>query len=156
MLDAVSNSGPLIHLNEINQIRLFNLFDTVSIPISVLEEVGELALKNIKIVKVSEKDLKFINSIKRFKLQEAEIDALYLAKSTNSIFLTDDLEARDAANYLGIEVHGSLGIISMAYRKKVIILTEARQFILDLYNDSTLFLTKYLVDLTIRELESSK
>ena len=49
------------------------------------------------------------------------------------MFLTDDLEARDAANHLRIEVHGSLGIIAMAYKKRMIGLAEAKQLIFDLY-----------------------
>ena len=156
MLSAVSNSGPFIHLSEISQIRLFNLFKILTIPISVLEEVGELNLKNIKVVVVSEKDSAlFINSLKKFKLQKAEIDALYLAKNANLMFLTDDLEARDAANYLRVKVHGSLGIISIAYKKKIISFEEAEKYILDLYNDSTLFLTKSLVDLALSELEKN-
>lgn len=156
MLSAVSNSGPIIHITEINQLRLFDLFGALTIPASVFEEIGRLDLKNAKIVPVSEKDtVAFIKSLGKFKLQKAEADALYLAKNTNAMFLTDDLEARDAAVYLGIEVHGSLGIISMAYKKKAISLAEAKQYVLELYNNSTLFLTKALVDLVISELEKS-
>ena len=156
MLSAVSDSGLIIHLNEIRQLRLLNLFEILTIPISVLEEVGELNLKNVKVVAVSEKDSAlFVNSLKKFKLQKAEVDALYLAKNTNSMFLTDDLGARDAANYLRVEVHGSLGIISIAYKKKIISFEEAEKYILDLYNDSTLFLTKSLVDLALSELEKN-
>ena len=108
-------------------------------------------LKNVKVVAVSAKDSALcINSLKKFKLQKAEIDALYLAKNANLMFLTDDLEARDAANYLRVKVHGSLGIISIAYKKKIISFEEAEKYILDLYNDSTLSLTKSLVDLALR------
>jgi len=153
MLDAVSNSGPLIHLKEINCMHLFDLFNTLTVPTSVLEEVGELTLKNIKVVRVSEKNKAFMKSISNFKLQQAEIDTLFLAKNSNSMFLTDDLEARDAANHLRIEVHGSLGIIAMAHKKQMISLAEAKQLILDLYNNSTIFLTKALVDLVMRELD---
>lgn len=154
MLSAVSDSGPLIHLIEIKQLKLLNLFNVLIVPDSVLQEVGDLNLKNIKVVKVVDRDsASFIKLINKFKLQKAEIDALYLAKDTNSMFLTDDLEAREAANLFGINVHGSLGIIALAYKKQIISFTEAKQFILDLHNDSTLFLTKSLVDLAINELE---
>lgn len=154
MLSAVSNSGPLIHLSEINQINLLSLFNSLAIPDSVLEEVGEVNLENVKVIKVAEKNVElFAKSIKKFKLQKAEIDTLYLAKKMDSIFLTDDLEAREAANYLKIKVHGSLGIIALAHVKRMINLTEAKQLILNLYNESTLFLTKFLVDLAINELE---
>lgn len=154
MLSAVSDSGPLIHLSEINQINLLSLFNSLAIPDSVLEEVGEVNLENVKVIKVAEKNVElFAKSIKKFKLQKAEIDTLYLAKKMDSIFLTDDLEAREAANYLKIKVHGSLGIIALAHVKRIINLTEAKQLILNLYNESTLFLTKSLVDLAINELE---
>lgn len=157
MLDAVSNSGPLIHLNEIGQIRLLNLFSSLIVPHSVIEETGRINLKKISIMEVSSKETAdFIKTIRKFKLQKAETDALYLANKFSFIFLTDDLEARNAANKLNIEVHGSLGIIALAYKKGLINLEIAKQLVIELYNNSTLFLTKAIVELAIKEMEFQK
>ncbi len=154
MLNAVADSGPLIHLHEIGQINLLNLFTNLIVPASVVKEIGKFNLKNIAIIQISkEETAEIVEYIKTFKLQKAEIDALYLANKANTILLTDDLEARSAANKLNIEVHGSLGIIALAYKKGLINLEKAKELIIDLYYKSTLFLTKSIVDITIKELE---
>lgn len=157
MLNAVSNSGPFIHLSEINQLKLFSIFKVLIIPSSVVKEIGKIGLRNIKIIDVPKNEIKvFIRNLKEFNLQQAEIDALYLAKRFSAIFLTDDLEARAAANKLKIEVHGSIGIIALAYHKNLLSLKEAKQAIINLYENSTLFLTRSLVDLSIQKLEKNK
>ena len=105
MLDAVCDSGPLIHLNEIGQISLLDVLRKLTVPNSVASETSRLNLKNLTIVKVSKKELaSFVNQIKNFKLQKAETDALYLANKFGCMLLTDDLEARNAAVKLNMEV----------------------------------------------------
>lgn len=156
MLKAASNSGPIIHLNEINQLKLFDIFSELIIPFSVAEETGKINVRNIKTVKVQEREIKnFIKFIYEFNLQKAEIDALYLAKKYGMIFLTDDLQAREAAKTLKIEVHGTLGIITLCYNNDLLNLKESKELIWELYKDSTLFLTRSLVDLAINKLEKN-
>ena len=155
MLKAVSNSGPIIHLHEINQLKLFDLFGDLIIPVSVSNEIKGIDISRVKTVDVKPDEIKgFVEQIKEFNLHTAEIDAMCLADKTNVVFLTDDLHARKAAIKLNIKVHGSLGIISLAYKKGILILDEAKQQINNLYNNSTLFLTKALVEIAMQKLES--
>ena len=131
MLDVVSNSGPIIHFNDINRLKLLNNFTKIFVPLKVSNEIGNLLSKLTKtnIIKVSSKDTNNLSKqLKRFKLHSAEIDAIYLAKKLDKIFLTDDLAAREAAKKLEIDVHGSIGIIVLFYKRGIISINEAGLF----------------------------
>jgi len=69
------------------------------------------------------------------------------------IFLTDDLDARDAGKQLEFEVHGSIGVIARAYREGLIDLKRAKRALGDLYSISKLFVTKAIIEEAIKELE---
>ena len=53
------------------------------------------------------------------ELDPGETAALAIANIRDAILLTDDLAAHDAATSLGVEVHGSIGIIRTKRRIKV-------------------------------------
>lgn len=155
MLEVVSNSGPFIHFSDINKLNLLNNFTQIFVPEKVSKEVEYLInkLDNTKIIKVSSRETKSFNKkLDKFKLHEAEIDALYLAKKLNKTFLTDDLDARDAAQMLRIDVHGSIGIISLFYKSNIININEAKKLINYIYERSSLFISKAIVDIAINEL----
>ncbi len=58
---------------------------------------------------VSNQDIEAINKSVEVILDDGETHALALCKKLNKkIFLTDDLDARDAGASLGLEVHGSV------------------------------------------------
>ena len=155
MLDVVSNSGPIIHFNDINRLKLLNNFTKIFVPLKVSNEIGNLLSKLTKtnIIKVSSKDTNNLSKqLKRFKLHSAEIDAIYLAKKLDKIFLTDDLAAREAAKKLEIDVHGSIGIIVLFYKRGIISINEAKIFINDLYEKSSLFVSRAIVDIAMKEI----
>lgn len=155
MLEVVSNSGPIMHLSEIDKIELFGAFSKINVPLLVYTEVKrELKLlNNLKIVNVPKEEILVIkDKIKHFALDEPELHALYLANKLNLTFLTDDLEAREAGKKLGIDVHGSIGIISLAYKEGIIDLPNAKKAINQLYEKSSLFVAKAIIDLAIDEL----
>jgi len=157
MHEAVSNSGPLIHLNEIDYLELFNLFKKIIIADKVFDEVGKDILNkldNKEVVNIDSNKLKsLLPLIKYFKLQDAEIRCLYLARKQEALFLTDDLEARGAAKKLNINVHGTIGIVILAYKKDILTKNESKNIIWSLYNDSSLFLTEFLVNLALKEID---
>ena len=82
-------------------------------------------------------------------IHQAEIGEFELLK----IFLTDDLDARDAGKPLGFEVHGSVGVIARAYREGLNDLERAKSALEDLYSISKLFVTKAIIEDAIKELE---
>ena len=99
MLEVVSNSGPIMHLFEIDKINLFKVFSKISVPLLVYNEVKReiKLLSNLKIIDVLKGETSIIkNKIKPFTLDDPELHALYLANKLNLTFLTDDLKAREA------------------------------------------------------------
>jgi hypothetical protein len=57
---------------------------------------------------------------------------------------------------LGITPVGSLGIVARLFKEQFIPLDQAEKFLLNLYQISSLYVTKTLVDLVIEELRTVK
>lgn len=163
---AVSNAGPLIHLAEINCFELLKVFSKVYVPKTVYGEVciegkpGERELKNaedIEVLEPTEGEVKKTEEALSIDLDVGELDALALSNQLGvGVFLTDDLDAREAGKKLGFSVHGSAGVIARAYRKNLIDLADAKKALEDLYNVSKLFITNAIVEKAIEQLEDYK
>jgi predicted nucleic acid-binding protein len=162
-VNAVSNSGPLIHLNEINCIEFLSIFDNLHIPDAVWSEtIGKerisqtdiLKLKNIERYTLPESEVKqFILKNNLEELHSGEQECLYLCHHISvKTILTDDMAVRKVAKDLNLTAVGSLGIVVRAYRTGIISLTEAESNIVALYEVSSLFVTKAIVELSIEEL----
>lgn len=161
--EAVSNSGPLIHLAQIKRFNLLSVFNKIFIPQAVYDEVriagkpGDIELHNagfIDVCKVSNKDIEAINKSVEVILDYGETHALALCKKlSKKIFLTDDLDAREAGTSLGLEVHGSVGVIARAYKHGLVDLTEAKAALDDLYNVSDLFVARAIIDDVMEEIK---
>ena len=163
LIAAVIDSGPIIHLTEIGCLSLLRIFSALHIPDAVWHETVEQG-------RVLQEDLLRVNRINRHalsptainqfttekgfkKLDDGERECLYLCKQINvSLILTDDLAVRDAANLLNISPVGSLGIGVKAYKSGQISLSEAERIINALYDISSLFVTRAIVEIAIEEL----
>lgn len=71
------------------------------------------------------------------------------------MLLTDDLDARDVATDRGIEVHGSVGVIALAYSRNHLDRDAAVTTMRTLQRDTSLFVTDAVVERGIRMLEDS-
>lgn len=161
--EAVSNSGPLIHLAQIKRFNLLSVFNKIFIPQAVYDEVciagkpGNIELNSagfIAVCDISTTDIESINKHLDVILDEGETHALALCKKLRKeIFLTDDLDAREAGTSLGLEVHGSIGVIARAYKHGLIDSTKAKTALDDLYNVSDLFVARAIIDSVIGEIE---
>lgn len=156
---AVSDSGPFIHLHEAKALSSLDIFESVLIPPEVESELGEVQRFGNRVKKVeltsSSKEKAYIFS-EKFSLDLGESEALALAKQINiTIFLTDDLEAREAANYLSLEPLGSIGIIIASYKKKIISKKHCIKLVKNLKTNSTLFITQDLIDYAIEKIKHS-
>jgi predicted nucleic acid-binding protein len=90
----------------------------------------------------------------RAKLHAGELDCLALcAQHPGTAFLTDDLDARDAAKKMGIEVHGSVGVVVRAYRGGRLKRPQAERVLRDLGSISSLFVTPELIEIAIEQLD---
>lgn len=169
MHNVVCNSGPLIHLAQINLLKVFEIFPEIVIPQSVFDEVtvsgklGEVEikfLKNLKTVGISKDDARDItklkSKLKKWKLSQPELEAIYLSRKLERVFLTDDLDAREAAESIGIEVHGSVGIVIRAFKEKMLSLEETINALNDLYEKSRLFISRIVINEAIRAVRKHK
>ena len=118
---VVRDTGPLIHLSEADALHLLKLSGGILIPPAVATEFkGNLSKwklpdwmqlhqlntqSNEQAIAWTQHD--FID------LGEAEAIALALQKQSDWL-LTDDAEARQFAENLGLEVHGSIGLLLWA------------------------------------------
>lgn len=138
------------------------MFSKIYIPKRVYEEVcvegmpGEREVRNaenIDVLEISENDLERMHGKISSGLDRGELEALALCETLGAkTFFTDDLDARDAGKKLGLDVHGSVGIVARAYRDGFINLDDAAQSLDDLYAVSKLFITKAIVKEAIRKL----
>ena len=91
--------------------------------------------------------------INKFSLDLGEAQAIALALQEKAdYFLTDDLDARTVAGVHSIEAHGTVGIILMAFREKIIDRETAIKKSRQLYSSSSLFITKELTSLIIKSI----
>lgn len=150
---AVSDTGPLIHLGEINALHVLGELDELVIPKTVHNELREGTIPEsfdeldytIRSVEYSPDD--------HPTLDPGETAAIVLCRGSDTVLLTDDLDAREVAADLEIEVHGSLGIILLAYARNVYSATEAKSLIRDLKRDTSLYLSDPLVEYGIQLIE---
>lgn len=138
---VVSNSGPLIHLAKINYLWLLRkLFTRIIVPKEVKIETVD---KDLKIgapdaiiiqdaidegwIEVIDFELpsKFLIFAEKFKIQVAELKVILYAKNNNIIALLDDSSARALACSLSVDFMGSLGIIVLATKYKIISKSDA-------------------------------
>ena len=162
-LAAVSNTGPILHLFEIDFIKALNIFKIVYAPNEVRGELkkDKVDFDKISKIKVVGLSSKFKDTSKLFSeqydLDLGESEAISSALQQNvNLFLTDDLDARNIANSYNLEVHGTIGIILRAYKEKMIDKRTAIAKLSELYEKSTLFITKDLVDMAVRSIENSR
>ena len=108
------------------------------------------------LLKPKNKDISMLLAEKH-NINLAESSSISLAiQEKADVFITDDLDARTIAKNLNIEVHGTIGVIVRAFREGIISKDTAIGKIKELYEKSSLFITKDLVNWAIKEIISYK
>ncbi len=164
-LVAVTDAGPLIHLTEIDCLHILSIFANLHIPDAVWAETveygrtpGEDLLKLSKIERHSIPQSDVTGFVERNDLKDlhsGECECLYLSKQIDvPILLTDDLAVREAAKRLKLVPVGSLGIVARAYHLGKISIADAQHHILNLYEVSSLFVTRVIVEMAIDQLQN--
>lgn len=141
-MKAASNTGPLIHLAQINALFLLKeLYGEVIITEEVRagavergkeEGCADAVLIESAIesgwIKVAKRGAGIDSS--RFGLHSAEAGVISLAlKEKLDLVLLDEDAARELAKMLGLKVRGSIGVIVEALQKKKISKREALKFL---------------------------
>ena len=160
---AVADAGPIIHLSEIGSLSLLRIFKRLHVPDAVWSEAIEagrvratdvLALGNVQRHTIPRTEVThFVHEHCVLDLHAGERECLFLCQQISvSFLLTDDLAVRRAAKSLGLTPVGSLGVVVKAYRLGHVSLAEAEPLIAGLYDVSTLFVTRAIVELAIEQL----
>ena len=84
--------------------------------------------------------------VERYSLNIGESSVIWLNKNLKiPILLTDDLDAREVAISLDIKVVGTIGVIIRSFREDIIDENSAIQILKDMYEKSSLFVTRELI-----------
>lgn len=113
---VICDTGPLLHLSEANLLEILHLSGDIIVPPSVVEEYQQnrpqeslpdwVHVENLE-KKYSLQAQEFTNAV-----DLGESEAIALAQQVKADWLlSDDAKARQLAESLGIEVHGSLGLV---------------------------------------------
>jgi predicted nucleic acid-binding protein len=151
---AVADAGPIIHLDEIDALSLLSVVEDLLIPQTVYQELEAgtvpLALESIE-HELVEADTTNLD----VDLDPGETAALAVASGRAAVLLTDDLAARDAANDRDIEVHGSIGVLVLAYTRGELEKSEAAELMRALQTETSLFITDAVVERGISLLDET-
>jgi len=112
----VCDTGPLPHLNEANALHLLKPAGKILIPPSVFLELKHNAPHwKIPNWMLKGANRQAINWVRSGIVDSGEAESIGLAlQMKRHWFLTDDAEARQFAETLGMEVHGSVGVLLWA------------------------------------------
>jgi predicted nucleic acid-binding protein len=150
---VVCDAGPPIHLNELGCLDLLADLEAVWLPRAVEIEVGRHqpeALDEIDYLvpeEPAQPDSLLKSLIQTLALDHGEQAALaHAAILSDVVFLTDDAAARLAAKTMGLRVHGSLGILLRAIRRRQRSRDEIVEILRSIPSRSTLYLRQSLLE----------
>jgi len=159
---AISDAGPIIHLDELASLYLLSDFNPLIIPKTVYAEIENhrhvalqhpvIVFKVIDVISPPEPQLSVLS--KALSLDKGELESLILMQENpEAIFLTDDGAARLASESLGYKVHGTIGIILRAIRKKVRTPKEVVELLNIIPKKTTLFVRPALLEDIIQKIK---
>ena len=131
MRKVVVNTTPLLVLGNIDKLSILNeLYGTIYITEAVYREVLEkndkaskAVLSSLDWIKVMSIDNPQDYAMYRAKLHAGEVETMILAQQESfkaDLVILDDLAARKTAQYLGLTVTGTLGVLIKANQKGII------------------------------------
>lgn len=156
---VVCNAGPIIHLDQLGCLDVLSDYPAVFVPESVWTEVlkhrPSALPQPFLIRREAPKDIDPIAAAlaRAFSLDAGEAACLtLLAGMRDAMFLTDDGAARLVGNQIGLEVHGTIGVLLRSIRTG----KRTPQHVLAVLNElpgrSTLFISRDILDQTRREI----
>jgi uncharacterized protein len=145
----ISNTSPIILLGKTGNLNLLKqLFKKILIPQAVLDEVSRKesvetfalrqAIKEGWIIVIKVKQNYGLNQLSM--IHPGETEAILQALDEKSNVLLDDRIAKTLAKNLGVVVHGTLYVVLLAYKNKIISRTKAIRLV-DEIVDAGLYLS---------------
>jgi predicted nucleic acid-binding protein len=149
----VSDTGPIIHLDELGCLDLLADFKEILLTVSVVEEIEKhrpvvLRVKlPFRVLRAhNPADERLAAMCRIFALDRGETESLLIMENhPDAIFLTDDASARMVAERMGFRVHGTIGVIVRAIRRGRKSPEEVLSIIGSIPSRSTLFIKSVLL-----------
>ena len=127
MTEAISDTGPLLHLREIGRLDALGVFDRLLVPGSVADELHTYGLKldeavpgvSVALVPVSEEQRnQALAENNGAPVHPADAEVFVLAREDGFLrtVLTDDLALRRLLEAYGATVTGSVGVLVRAFK----------------------------------------
>ncbi|HEX6901451.1 MAG TPA: hypothetical protein VF789_17120 [Thermoanaerobaculia bacterium] len=153
MPETVSDTGPVLHLQEISRLATLSVVAPLILPDLVMDELdaygcGEATLKaagvDFRTSPVEDSEWGEILRTVAPQIQPADAQVFVLVRSSGfkALGLTDDLALRRLLESHGAEVVGSVGILVRAYQTGKIGRKDLDRAIDDLFDRSTLYLSR--------------
>lgn len=164
MPETVSDTGPILHLQEIGHLALLSVAGTLILPNLV---VAELESRSMGPAHLREAAVEFIISqvptsewrgilqtiAPQIQPADAQVFAMARANRFQALVLTDDLALRRLLEDHGAQVAGTVGILVRGYASGRLSPLELRAAIDSLFTGSSLFISRafrnYLKNLLI-------
>jgi len=152
--DAIIDTGPIIHLSEIEEIKLLKLifkklFTSRLIENEILKYDVDITDMHLNIVDTSYSNIK--NLPKNIHMPEYSLIELSEKLNIKTI-LTDDLDFRNYITTLKITPVGTIGILIKAYTHKIISKVELTNIIKKIFIVSSLFLSDIFKDYILQKI----
>lgn len=159
---VVSDTTPIISLLKIEKLDLLkDLFNEVEIPSAVFSELtsnlnfsDEIeTVKKSSFIKISQvKDKNAVDIFQRTTgLDLGESEAIVLSKELNAeLILMDEVRGRTVAKQMDLKLMGTVGIIFMAYKKKLISSNDVKNYA-KILKESKRFISDNLLEFLINE-----
>jgi len=151
--EAISDTGPILHLNEIDKLDSLNIFERLHVTGLVANELNSYGIDVLTLHLKTQFSLVDVDDEKRFQeinklitkpIHPADTEVFILARDKNySIpLLTDDLTLRRQLEQQGALVIGTIGILVKAYHNKLMNREELERAIDSLFEESTLYISR--------------
>ena len=155
MSEAISDTGPILHLAEIGALSVLTIFKKVLVSNLVNEELLSYGI-DLVVAGQRRRELTFeaktvgqervtelLRELAAFKLHRADASIIALADDMRiRPILTDDMELRKALESRGHEAVGSIGVAVRAYKLRKLTREALEDLIDDLFSRSSLHLSK--------------
>ncbi len=154
MREAISDTGPILHLHEIGWLEALNIFDHLLMPNLVAEELLSYGLDpsqlgvaelSVTIATVERKEWgPLVIEANQPTIHPADAQVFVLAQSTQyqNPVLTDDLALRQQLESQQATVVGTVGVLVRAYTNGFLKRNELENAIDALFTTSTLHLSR--------------
>lgn len=158
---AIVNSTPLIALAKCSSLDLLNvMYDEVIIPDAVFNEVcaeddiaSRAVRKSLDWLKIRTIQHPENKKYYRTRLHDGEVEVMILAQELHAeTVIIDDLAARSTAEYYGLPITGTIGVLIKAKRKGII---DAVMPIVDKMRENHIYYSDALIEMVKRKTDET-